>query len=134
MRALFFARQAALFLRQMPLFQRLNDNSVMQLALRLTARSYKRGDVISMADGEKELILIVEGPITEYDTSQGSGERRVVLQQLSANEFIGERSVLTGYDLYLTIYKPTDSLYHMTELVKHGPPIHLDSYRAITTS
>jgi uncharacterized membrane protein len=81
-------------LRQIPLFESMEEADLSALGVKLTSRSFGEGDVI-FAQGEEghAMYLIEEGAV---DIVAGSASQRVTLASLFNGQYFGELSLLDG--------------------------------------
>jgi uncharacterized membrane protein len=81
-------------LRQIPLFESMDDADLAALGAKLTSRSFAEGDVVfAQGDEGDAMYLIEEGAV---DIVAGTGGQRVTLTSLFNGQYFGELSLLDG--------------------------------------
>ena len=81
-------------LREIPLFESMEEADLVALGNKLTQRAFAEGDLIfAQGDEGDAMYLIEEGAV---DIVAGSGSQRVVLASLFAGQYFGELSLLDG--------------------------------------
>jgi CRP/FNR family transcriptional regulator, cyclic AMP receptor protein len=81
-------------LRQIPLFESMEDADLAALGVKLTSRSFAEGDVIfAQGDEGDAMYVIEEGAV---DIVAGSPQQRVTLASLFNGQYFGELSLLDG--------------------------------------
>jgi len=81
-------------LREIPLFESMEDADLVLLGKKLTAKSFGDGDVIfAQGDEGDAMYLIQEGAV---DIVAGSAKQRVTLASLFNGQYFGELSLLDG--------------------------------------
>ena len=81
-------------LRQIPLFESMEDADLAELGVKLTSRSFAEGDVIfAQGDEGDAMYVIEEGAV---DIVAGSPSQRVTLASLFNGQYFGELSLLDG--------------------------------------
>lgn len=81
-------------LRQIPLFESMEDADLLALGHKLTPKAFAEGEVIfSQGDEGDSMYLIEEGAV---DIVAGSGSQRVTLAALFGGQYFGELSLLDG--------------------------------------
>jgi len=112
-------------LRQIPLFESMEDADLVALGNKLTPKSFGEGDVIfAQGDEGHAMYLIQEGAV---DIVAGSGTQRVTLASLFNGQYFGELSLLDGAPRSATALaaRPTQALAlereHFVDFVKRRP-------------
>ncbi len=81
-------------LREIPLFESMEEADLVALGNKLTAKTFAEGDVIfAQGDEGDSMYLIQEGAV---DIVAGSGGKRVTLASLFGGQYFGELSLLDG--------------------------------------
>jgi len=81
-------------LREIPLFESMEDADLVALGNKLTQKAFGEGDVIfAQGDEGDAMYLIEEGAV---DIVAGSGHQRVTLASLFGGQYFGELSLLDG--------------------------------------
>jgi CRP/FNR family cyclic AMP-dependent transcriptional regulator len=81
-------------LREIPLFESMEDADLVALGNKLTQKAFGEGDVIfAQGDEGDAMYLIEEGAV---DIVAGSGNQRVTLASLFTGQYFGELSLLDG--------------------------------------
>jgi CRP/FNR family cyclic AMP-dependent transcriptional regulator len=84
----------ASLLRQIPLFESMEDADLVLLGKKLTHETFAEGDVIfAQGDEGDAMYLIEEGAV---DIVAGTGTQRVTLASLFSGQYFGELSLLDG--------------------------------------
>ena len=84
----------ASLLRQIPLFESMEDVDLVALGKKLTPKTFAEGDAIfAQGDEGDTMYLIEEGAV---DIVAGSGAQRVILASLFGGQYFGELSLLDG--------------------------------------
>ena len=100
----------ASLLRQIPLFESMEDADLVALGKKLTPKTFAAGDVIfAQGDEGDAMYLIQEGAV---DIVAGSGNQRVTLASLFGGQYFGEMSLLDGATRSATALasRPTNTL------------------------
>lgn len=82
-------------LRTVPLFSRLRDNELAQLAKTITTESFAPGEVIVEAGAVGSALYIIATGTVEVLLTGGAGEQ-IVLSRLGKGEHFGEMSLIDG--------------------------------------
>jgi uncharacterized membrane protein len=84
----------ASLLRQIPLFESMEDADLVALGNKLTPKTFAEGDAIfAQGDQGDAMYLIEEGAV---DIVAGTGSQRVILASLFGGQYFGELSLLDG--------------------------------------
>jgi len=87
--------QTLVFLRELPLFQKLTDNMLIQLAPRFEVRDLGEGEtVIRKGDAADALVVVKKGAVAEME--EGSGGRLTEKRRAEAYDFLGDLPLLSG--------------------------------------
>ncbi|HEX5100349.1 MAG TPA: DUF1003 domain-containing protein [Polyangiaceae bacterium] len=112
-------------LREIPLFESMEDSDLIVLGNKLTQKAFGEGDVIfDQGDEGDAMYLIEEGAV---DIVAGSGSQRVTLASLFSGQYFGELSLLDGAPRSATALaaRPTHALAlerdHFVEFVRSRP-------------
>ncbi len=81
-------------LRQIPLFESMEDADLAALGVKLASRSFQEGDVVfAQGDEGDAMYIIEEGAV---DIVAGTGTQRVTVASLFNGQYFGELSLLDG--------------------------------------
>ncbi|HSU38580.1 MAG TPA: DUF1003 domain-containing protein [Polyangiaceae bacterium] len=81
-------------LRQIPLFESMEDADLAALGVKLSSRSFQEGDVVfAQGDEGDAMYIIEEGAV---DIVAGTGAQRVTVASLFNGQYFGELSLLDG--------------------------------------
>lgn len=81
-------------LRQIPLFESMEDADLAALGVKLSSRSFQEGDIVfAQGDEGDAMYIIEEGAV---DIVAGTGAQRVTVASLFNGQYFGELSLLDG--------------------------------------
>lgn len=81
-------------LRQIPLFESMEDADLAALGVKLSSRSFQEGDIVfAQGDEGDAMYIIEEGAV---DIVAGTGTQRVTVASLFNGQYFGELSLLDG--------------------------------------
>ncbi|MCS7052270.1 MAG: Crp/Fnr family transcriptional regulator [Ignavibacterium sp.] len=95
------------FLRDVPIFSELQDNTLEKIYNSGYIKSYKKGDtILSESESGTSMFFIVEGKVKVIRSDE---DKEIIISLLGPGEFFGEMSILDGMGRSATVTAVEDS-------------------------
>lgn len=98
------------FLKSVPIFSELNDDTLTQLSKSASIQSFSKDSIIlSEKDAGSALFIITSGKVKISRISTEDDDKEVILSILNPSDFFGEMSLLDGFERSATATAMEDS-------------------------
>jgi CRP-like cAMP-binding protein len=98
------------FLKNVPIFSELNDDTLIKLSRLGTLKSYEKDSIIlSEQDAGSALFVMVSGKVKVARVSNDDKNKEVILTLLNPSDFFGEMALLDGLARSATVTSVEDS-------------------------
>jgi len=127
------------FLKNVPIFSELNDDTLIKLSQLGTLKSFNKDSIIlSEQDADSALFVMVSGKVKVARVSNDDKSKEVILTLLNPSDFFGEMALLDGLARSATVTSIEDSRVFIIQrndfldLIKEHPEVSIALLQELT--